>query len=134
MKIRLVNFNTRKLDFTMKEPPEDDNFKNSFDLNTSNSFVDDNDKSENTFFINFNITIDDKEFKLVIDSIHQFDTEEPITEEFKKSDFPKVNAPAIAFPYLRAFISTITLQSGLKPVMLPSINFVEVAKKNQDNQ
>lgn len=118
----------------MKEPPEDDNFKNSFDLNTSNSFVDDNDKSENTFFINFNITIDDKEFKLVIDSIHQFDTEEPITEEFKKSDFPKVNAPAIAFPYLRAFISTITLQSGLKPVMLPSINFVEVAKKNQDNQ
>ena len=57
-----------------------------------------------------------------------FGLDEDITEEFKVSDFPKINAPAIAFPYLRAFISNVTLQSGFNPVMLPSINFVEFAK------
>ena len=53
-----------------------------------------------------------------------------ITEDFKLSSFPKINAPAIAFPYLRAFVSNLTLQSGLEPVILPSINFVQLANND----
>ena len=60
-----------------------------------------------------------------------FRLDEEITEEFKLSDFPKINAPAIAFPYLRALVSNITLQSGFDPVMLPSINFVKLAEERE---
>ena len=60
-----------------------------------------------------------------------FETDSPITEDFKKSSFPLINAPAIAFPYLRSFLSVLTMQAGYSPIMLPSINFVEFAKKAQ---
>ncbi|WP_222708016.1 protein-export chaperone SecB [Algibacter pacificus] len=60
-----------------------------------------------------------------------FKLDKDISEEFKLSDFPKINAPAIAFPYLRAYISNLTLQSGFEPVMLPSINFVNLAKEKE---
>ncbi len=32
------------------------------------------------------------------------------------------NSIAIIFPYIRAFISTITLQANVKPIMLPTLN------------
>lgn len=50
-----------------------------------------------------------------------------ITDKFKNGSFPAINAPAIAFPYLRSFLSIITMLSGYPPVMLPSVNFVEFA-------
>lgn len=58
-----------------------------------------------------------------------FETSSEITTEFMQSDFVKVSAPAIGFPYLRAFISTFTLQAGLQPVILPSINFIQFNKE-----
>lgn len=60
-----------------------------------------------------------------------FKIDEDISEEFKLSNFPKINAPAIAFPYLRAFVSNLTLQSGFEPIILPSINFVKLAEENE---
>jgi len=33
-----------------------------------------------------------------------------------------VNAPAILFPYIRAYISTLTALSGISPVLLPTVN------------
>ena len=54
-----------------------------------------------------------------------FGTSEPIDEDFKESDFVKINSPAIAFPYLRSFISTLTLNAGLPPLILPAYNFTK---------
>ena len=81
------------------------------------------------FEVIFDVSIADEEFNLQIQASFNFELDIAMTEEFKNSHFPKVNAPAIAFPYLRAFISNLTLQSGIKPVILPSINFVEFAKQ-----
>jgi preprotein translocase subunit SecB len=39
------------------------------------------------------------------------------------------NAPAIAFPYLRSFISTLTLNAGYILAVLLSINFVNFNTK-----
>ncbi|WP_081455920.1 protein-export chaperone SecB [Pseudogulbenkiania ferrooxidans] len=39
------------------------------------------------------------------------------------SPFANVNAPAIAYPFLRAFVANIMLNSGYEPVMLPALNF-----------
>ena len=82
-------------------------------------------KNKFTFKIIFNLIINDREFDLNIEAMFNFETDEEITEEFKNSHFPKINAPAIAYPYLRAYVSNLTLQSGATPVMLPTINFVK---------
>ena len=82
-------------------------------------------KNKFTFKIIFNLIINDREFDLNIEAMFNFETDEEITEEFKNSHFPNINAPAIAYPYLRAYVSNLTLQSGVTPVMLPTINFVK---------
>lgn len=82
-------------------------------------------KNKFAFKIVFNLTINDIEYDLNIEAMFNFKTDEEITEDFKNSYFPKINAPAIAYPYLRAYVSNLTLQSGVTPVMLPTINFVK---------
>lgn len=57
-------------------------------------------------------------------------SEEKLNDTFKSSHFPYVNAPAIAFPYLRAFVSTFLLNAGFEPIMLPSINFSAMHKES----
>lgn len=98
-----------------------------FDMKTSQSFPEDNKKR---FDLLFEVVIKDKYFDMNLAMLAIFELDDEITEQFKVSDFPKINAPAIAFPYLRALISNITLQAGFMPVMLPSINFVEFSKNN----
>lgn len=56
----------------------------------------------------------------------RFETREDITEDFKQSQFPGMNAPAIGFPYLRAYMSQVLLLSGYKPTLIPTINFQEM--------
>lgn len=103
----------------------DDRKEDSFDLKTSQVFPEEENRRFDLFF---EIDVKDTDFDLFIKMLFIFEIDDDITEEFKVSDFPKINAPAIAFPYLRTLISNITLQSGFRPVMLPSINFVEFAK------
>ncbi|HBC3859689.1 protein-export chaperone SecB [Vibrio parahaemolyticus] len=61
-----------------------------------------------------------------------FELDDPITQEFIDGLFPKVNAPAIAYPYMRAFIGTTLLNAGFDPVMLPSVNFQALATSNNE--
>lgn len=35
------------------------------------------------------------------------------------------NAPAILFPYMRAYVSTITAQAGISPIIMPTVNLVK---------
>jgi preprotein translocase subunit SecB len=67
--------------------------------------------------------------------VSEFVTNEPIDNSFRESSFPKVNAPAIAFPYFRAFISTFLLNAGYEPIILPSINFTKlISRTSQEEQ
>ncbi|HEY1040197.1 MAG TPA: hypothetical protein VGF30_12365 [Bacteroidia bacterium] len=43
------------------------------------------------------------------------------------------NSIAIVFPYLRSFISTLTLQANLKLVILPVLNLTELEQQFRDN-
>lgn len=126
MKIQLDTWKITDVNLKSVETKSDN--ENSFDLSTGHFFSED---KKNEFGIGFEINIKDVEFNLSVEAKFVFKLDEDITEEFKISDFPKINAPAIAFPYLRAFISNLTLQSGYKPVMLPSINFVLLAEKSE---
>ena len=63
--------------------------------------------------------------QLLVSYLAVFETTEVITEEFKISHFPKVNAAAVAYPYLRAFVSQFTALAGFEPHTLPIRNFVK---------
>lgn len=124
MRIQLESWKIQSLNFSMIEDAREEN---SFALKVGQIFPEDEKKQ---FVIIFDIDLKDKDFDLVFQVSFVFSTEDEINEEFKFSDFPKINAPAIAFPFIRAYISNLTLQSGFEPVILPSINFVKLAKEN----
>jgi preprotein translocase subunit SecB len=44
-----------------------------------------------------------------------------------------LNSIAIVFPYLRAFISSLTLQANIKPLILPVLNLTGLDKPLRDN-
>lgn len=124
MKIQLENWRIQSLNFDIIDKPRKEN---SFGLQIGQIFPEDKEKQ---FIVVFDIDLKDKSFDLIFRVSFVFTTEEKITEEFKFSDFPKINAPAIAFPFIRSYISNLTLQSGFDPVILPSINFMKLAEKD----
>lgn len=50
-----------------------------------------------------------------------FDVSSTLDDD-RKMSLIKINAPAIMFPYIRAYISTLTGLSGLAPVIIPAVN------------
>ncbi|WP_323169881.1 protein-export chaperone SecB [Pseudomonas bubulae] len=89
---------------------------------------------EESFFVIFSINIVTKE-GVAIEAVYQskFVTDELIDLDFINKDFAYVNAPAIAYPYLRTFISNFTLNAGYSPIMLPSINFVALRNRTKNS-
>lgn len=92
------------------------------------------DPNEDTVFsIIFDIkVIHPSDFQLECQYVTWFKTSEAINEDFKNSDFTTTNAPAIAFPFLRTFISNLTLNAGYVPALLPSINFLTFKNKQEE--
>lgn len=78
------------------------------------------------FLIIFNLSLNSEDFSLVIEYAARFSTDKLIDEDFKTSNFVKFNAPAIAYPFLRTYISNLTLNSGFSPIILPTINFTKL--------
>lgn len=95
---------------------------------------------ENEFLIHFeldlNINVEesqnDDDGRLKIDFIARFTSDSEITQQFKDSHFPRVNAPAIAYPFLRAFVNNFFINSGYNPVLLPTYNFTKSVQE-KDN-
>lgn len=58
-----------------------------------------------------------------------FQSEHPISKEYLESPGIRINSPAIAFPFLRSFVTTVSANAGYPPIILPSINFVRLTTK-----
>lgn len=133
MKINIVE--NKVLSLIMQDLPDDDDFaldkKGSEDSGKVRSkFSIKLDFEENHFFVTFDLkmlTSDGQGMQVKYKS--KFVTDSAIDEEFISSNFPYVNAPAISYPFLRAFVSNLTLNAGYSPVMLPSVNFVALKEK-----
>ncbi len=50
-----------------------------------------------------------------------FEFEKELTAE-QREVFCKTNAPAILFPYLRSYITSLTALAGIPPIILPTFN------------
>lgn len=58
-----------------------------------------------------------------------FSGDKCLTKAFLDSHFTTVNAPAIAYPYLRNFITSSLVNAGYPALYLPTINFQTMAEK-----
>ncbi len=80
-------------------------------------------KAEGKFHLKLNVHVSDEDRGLSVevdacaDYLIDGDVEDP-----KFSNFLYLNAPAILFPYIRAYISALTALSGIPPVTLPPVN------------
>jgi preprotein translocase subunit SecB len=85
------------------------------------------------FSIRFDVQISYKNHTITIVALARFQTGAPIDEEFRNSNFPRINAPAIAFPLVRAFVVTLTSNCGIEPIYLPSVNFTKYRRETPSN-
>jgi len=135
--ISLAAFKATKIEFSCKDNssfPEESN--SGFDLKLSNELISD---SPYHFVKVFHVNIFTKngetsefiELNIIFHAI--FKCGQKVDEEFLKSDFAKISAPAIGFPFLRALVSNITMQAGIAPILLPSINFIQFNNEAESN-
>lgn len=92
-------------------------------------------QSENKYKLDINVRINDDNKALLIDVLchgfFEFDRDISIKEQ---GIFFNTSAPAILFPYLRAYITTLTSLSGIKPLILPTINLAQGAVKDKEKE
>lgn len=125
MKIQMLITEWKMRNFSIISQNRIDGFENRLSLKVDQSY----DYGDRDFGELFVLDISDADYVIHAEAIYKFRIiDGVIDEEFKKSSFPKINAPAIAFPYLRAAIANMTLQAGLPPLMLPSFNFNKLAE------
>ena len=74
----------------------------------------------------------EENFSAEVKGIGHYGFKDGIDEEMLNNYF-YVNAPAILFPYLRAYISTLTNLSGYKTVTMPTINLVPLKEQLMAN-
>nr|AOE10630.1 preprotein translocase subunit SecB [uncultured bacterium] len=78
-------------------------------------------KKDSIFILTLDVVIKDSEKLNIEISSESFFNFSNIEEE-RLSKFIYINAPSIMFPYLRAYISSLTALSGISPITLPTLN------------
>lgn len=90
--------------------------------------------ADNEFELNLILEISSKEDDTNIrcNFIGYFSSDDAISKSFLESTFVSINAPAILFPFIRAYISTVTINAGLNPIILPTINFAGLLENKKE--
>ena len=106
----------------------DDDLSINFELNGNIN------KAKGIYLLTLKTKINNKTNKILIDvtSVGKFSfPKENSLDEL--SGFFYTNAPAILFPYVRAYIATLTNLSGIKPINLPTLNLTDLVKILKEN-
>jgi preprotein translocase subunit SecB len=92
------------------------------------------DQGNKTFYLHLKIVINDdkKTLKVEVNTIAEFQFNMEIKPEDLEGYF-YINAPAIVFPYIRAYISTLTNLAGWSPVVLPTLNLSSLKEDLKKN-
>ncbi|MHC1776969.1 MAG: protein-export chaperone SecB [Lentimicrobium sp.] len=121
--IRLIDFLVSYVQMDIKNP-FDPELAKSLEVNVGVS-IGFNDKDLTHYTINFDVTANsrDEKIRLQVKSMALFETSSEIDTAFKSSGFVQSNSPAIAFPFVRSYINTLTSNAGIRPIILPAFNF-----------
>lgn len=82
-------------------------------------------------YLNVLISEQQNRLKIEVKTISFFETDE--IDNLPDSPYFTLNAPAIVYPYIRAYIGTLTTQSGINTILLPAMNLQplgDALKKN----
>lgn len=87
----------------------------------------------NQFQLQLTLEATDRERRIEIRVTALADFSYTDIDDVLNSPFFLQNAPALLFPYLRAYISTLTTQSGIVSVVLPTLNLQSLADLLRQN-
>ena len=89
-------------------------------------------RQSNSFVLELRLIVNNEDNDTLIDVIGEGSF---LFEEFneKLSSFLNLNAPALMFPYLRSYISSLTAQSGVSTLTLPTLNLSALAEELKQN-
>ncbi|MDM1505372.1 protein-export chaperone SecB [Myroides odoratimimus] len=120
------------IDFKVKEFSFRDNDNTNNELSLSLKPRGEFDLNTNRFklFLAFDTFIDEEEF---IKAIFEFNFQIETSQSGDIPSFFYKNSLGIAFPYIRSFISTLTLQAGISPLILPLLNLGGLEKEYIEN-
>lgn len=113
---------------TLRDATDEEIKSDAVDLRFAPSFQDGS-KTEFAILFDLRLTFEGK--FLAAEYLTIFETSEEFSDDFPTSNFVKMNAPAIAFPFIRSYVAHITLIAGYSPVVLPSVNFVEITRSGE---
>jgi len=91
-------------------------------------------KKKSNFQLHLGVKIEDenRSLNIEIDAIANY-----VFEDNRGLDnlnkFFYINAPALLFPYIRAYISTLTNLSGFEPINLPTLNMTQLGSDLEKN-
>lgn len=125
-KITPLNFYAKSVVFIQDEQDNDVELKHGVAYSEKNSKL-------FSIIFDFSVRVKENNMLLAVKFVANFSCNADIDNEFKQSDFVSVNAPAIAYPYLRALVSQFLLLTGYEPIVLPVINFVALNKQRDKN-
>lgn len=118
------------IESSFKREPQID-FDNQSLHNNINIDVQNSTKNSNILYVtvimDFDTSIDNKKFissKIKMLGVFEFGEKLPLSLD----NFANINAPAIIFPFIREHLSNVSMKAGIKPILLPPINFVKLAK------
>jgi preprotein translocase subunit SecB len=123
-KFQFKGYRINKSLIELEENSNFDNIKIGFKVS---GLVHQNDK---LYFLNLlvSITNEQKDLKIEVEAIGKFKFES--VEKIEDiSSFFYVNSSAILFPYIRAYISTLTNLSGNRSITLPTMNLTNLAEE-----
>lgn len=120
-KIAQFRFLGYKILKSIVEIKDDPHLKTNMDIVFNNMASVDNEHNMFKFQLETNISNEDKSIMIEVTMSGLFEFDRDLNDK-QKRDFFETNAPAILFPYIRAYISTITSLSGITPIVLPTIN------------
>jgi len=91
-------------------------------------------KEDGRFELSLGVRIEDEGENLLIevDASATYVLEGEVSDKMLRTFF-YLNAPAILFPYIRAYIATLTTLSGMAPINLPTLNLTQLAPELEKN-
>ncbi len=89
--------------------------------------------SESIFAVHLDVMVQSKNnsdnselFSISLKIAGLFEVSGPESERL--SQFDKINAPAIIYPYVREYVSSISTRAEMPTLLMPPVNFVELAR------
>lgn len=91
--------------------------------------------SFNHYQLQLEVIVEDEEdkFRISLQTMSVFSYNPEIDMEELRSSYFIHNAPAIIFPYLRAYISALTALSGMPTLTLPTMNLSSLGEELKKN-